>query len=349
MRFPRFMRPQRRESVTDRLIAQSVSAAMGAPQPAPADSAGAAVAAALYAGALGNANIKAQVDFQPDFLSSLARALVLRGEALYAIESDRSLIPCETWDISGGAAESTWSYRIDIATPDGNKSMRRPREGVCHFKWAIDSRKPWKGISPLDMAKGMSSLAAKSAQSLSTEYNATQMYVLPLMYDANVMGSDASAGDADIAEQFDKVKAGANGRTFSLLFTNQMKWPKDERDKTFEQKRLGASLTQDNVIATFKSQESVLSLCGIPPGLLAPEGQSRDAFRLWIATAVEPLAKRISYELSKGLETQVEIDTSPVTKQDIVGRARAFGSLVKGGMEVSEAAKISGVLAEDNE
>lgn len=339
------MRPRKRESATDRLIAQSVSAALGAPQPTASDSAGAAVAANLYAGALGNSTIKSKVDFAADFLPGLARELIMRGEALFAIESDRSLTPVAMWDISGNANPASWVFKCDIAGPGGNETRSIPREGVCFFTWASKPSARWKGISPLDAAKGMSSLAARAPQSLANEYNATQLYVIPFMTEYSAKDG---TGDAEIASDFNALKADARGQTSTLTLTHQKQWAKDERERYFRQERLGPILEQNSVLSAFKAQSEVLSLCGIPPGLLAPEGQSRDAFRLWVSTALEPLAKRISSELTKGLETEVVIDVANVTKQDIVGRARAFGSLVKGGMEVTEAAKISGVLAEDD-
>ena len=171
MRLPFFGKPRTRASVTDRLIDMAHAAASGgASMTSAADSAGAAVAAQLYAGALGGATIKSKVDFAPGWLAGLARDLILRGESLYATETGEnglSLVPVETWDISGGASEASWSFRCDIASPNGNQTRTLPREGLCFFRWAVDARKPWKGISPLQAARGMSSLAAKSAQSLS--------------------------------------------------------------------------------------------------------------------------------------------------------------------------------------
>ena len=65
---------------------------------------------------------------------------------------------------------------------------------------------------------------------------------------------------------------------------------------------------------------------------------------------VRTTRKAHTAELTKYLETEVTIDLSPISRQDIVGRSRAFGSLVKGRMGIEDAARISGVLSEeDNE
>ena len=70
----------------------------------------------------------------------------------------------------------------------------------------------------------------------------------------------------------------------------------------------------------------------------------REEFRFFIDTQLRPLTRRIEAELSEGLATPVSIDLTDTQRGDIVGRSRSFASLVKGGMEVSEAAKISGSL-----
>ena len=45
----------------------------------------------------------------------------------------------------------------------------------------------------------------------------------------------------------------------------------------------------------------------------------------------------------------VSFDFTQLAASDISGRARAFGSLVKGGMPMAEAAAVSGILIDDDE
>ena len=345
MRLP-WSKPRRRAAVTDALVNQIQAAATGGGNAASvSESAGAQIAATIYSGALGGASIQSSADFAPDFLSSLAIDLILRGESLYAIEADRSLVPVASWDITGSAAPATWTFRCSIDSPNGTRTRMIPRAGVCFFTWRTNTRKPWRGISPISAAKGMATLAAKSAQGLANEFNASHLYVVPFMQETRRPEND---GDINLDSEFEGIKKTATGQTSVLTFTNQHAWKDDQRDKTFEQKRLGAVLEQNSVIAAFKSQVEVCQLCGIPASLVTDAGSPRDGFRFWISTQLEPLAKRISAELTRYLETEVTIDLSPISRQDIVGRSRAFGSLVKGGMDISEAAKISGVLSEED-
>lgn len=316
--------------------------------PSAADSAGAQIAATLYSGALSNATIKSSVSFQPDFLARVARSLILNGESVWVIQKDRSLLRVTDFDVRGGPEESSYIYSVNIPSPSSTITKVVPREGIVHFKWATDEHQPWRGVSPLDMAKGMSSLASKSAQSLSDGFNCTQLMVIPFMVEADPRGGIDGDGDIGITDNFDSIKASARpGQTTTLEMTHQSRWVKDDRNKDFEQKRLGPVLEQNSVLAAFKAQAEVLAICGIPPALLSSEGQSREALRLWITTQLEPLAKRISAELTQGLETEVVLDCSPISKSDITGRSRAFSQLVKSGMDLDKAAGITGILAEN--
>ena len=158
-------------------------------------------------------------------------------------------------------------------------------------------------------------------------------------------------GDFHIDNDFLAVKDSANGRTFSVTFDHQDKWKDDKRADYLKQTRFGPTIAdRNNLLASKWAQIEICQICGIPSSLVtdaADAGSRREGLRAFVDISLRPLAKRISAELERGLETSVEIDLSPIIAGDTVGRARAFGSLVKGGIQVSEAARLSGVLAED--
>ena len=347
MRLPGFLRPQRRESVTNKLINAAVAQASGFPMPNPADSAGAQIAANLFSSALSGASIKSQVEFPPDFLYSLARELILRGEACYAIEADRSLTPVSMWDISGNANPASWVFRCDISGPSGVMTRTIPYEGVCLFTWQTKPSARWKGISPLEAAKGMSDLASRSARTMANEFNAAHLYVLALERDTR------TEGDFQVDSDFNDIKNTSNGSTATVTFDHQSGWQQDKRAEYLRQERFGPTVAdQNNLLASKWAQIEICQICGIPSSLVtdaADAGSRREGLRAFVDLSLRPLSKRISAELERGLETSVEIDLSPIIAGDVVSRSRAFGSLVKGGMDIEKAARISGVLAEDNE
>ena len=58
------------------------------------------------------------------------------------------------------------------------------------------------------------------------------------------------------------------------------------------------------------------------------------------------MGRMVSAELSSKLDLPVTFDWSGLMAGDISGRARAFQSLVKGGMDVEKAASLSGLMTD---
>ena len=53
----------------------------------------------------------------------------------------------------------------------------------------------------------------------------------------------------------------------------------------------------------------------------------------------------VAAELSEKLDTPITLDWEELRASDIAGRARAFGTMVTGGMDLTQAAALSGLLA----
>ncbi len=90
----------------------------------------------------------------------------------------------------------------------------------------------------------------------------------------------------------------------------------------------------------------VLAACGCPPSLFvdADGTAQREAFRRFFSVTVEPLGRLLEVELSAKLETDIRLSFAGRFSADLSGRARAFQSMVGGGMDVSKAAALSGLM-----
>lgn len=89
----------------------------------------------------------------------------------------------------------------------------------------------------------------------------------------------------------------------------------------------------------------ILSACGVSPSLFSETGTAaREAWRQLLFGVIQPLGKLIESELSEKLEATINFDFSELRASDLQGRARAFQSLVGGGMAVEKAASLSGLL-----
>ena len=162
MRFP-WSKPRVREAVaTDRLV-QALQANASAPNAPVRASAGIQIASQIYSSCMGGAKLVCRYDFPPSFLSHVVRELVVKGESVWIIEKGMKLSPVSTWEVRGASADSdSWVYNCDIQTPNTTIKRQIPRAGLLHFVWAVDSNKPWRGLSPLDLATSIGRLRRKA-------------------------------------------------------------------------------------------------------------------------------------------------------------------------------------------
>ena len=64
-------------------------------------------------------------------------------------------------------------------------------------------------------------------------------------------------------------------------------------------------------------------------------------------SVVAPLGRLVAHELTQKLEEDVTLDWMELRAGDIAGRARAFQSMVGGGMDVAKAAAAAGLMVDD--
>ena len=105
-------------------------------------------------------------------MAFLARNLIRRGEDVHQIMVEGGMVrlqPIGSWDVRGGPREREWWYRCDRFGPSGNLTELAPAAAVLHCRYAIDSARPWYGISPLGWARSTGTLAANLETQLGEE------------------------------------------------------------------------------------------------------------------------------------------------------------------------------------
>ena len=71
-------------------------------------------------------------------------------------------------------------------------------------------------------------------------------------------------------------------------------------------------------------------------------------WRQFLFGSLAPVAKRVEEEFQSKLEIpDLRFEFDALRASDLTGRARAFQSLVGGGMDVEKAAPLSGLLSEN--
>ena len=95
----------------------------------------------------------------------------------------------------------------------------------------------------------------------------------------------------------------------------------------------------------------LLAACAIPPGLLTANTDGtaqRESYRRYLHTVVLPWGRIVERELTMKLGGEVRLSFDALMASDLSGRARAFASMVNGGMALERAAALSGLLGADD-
>ena len=342
--------PEKRESLpfTDAVVAALAAQAAGQSVGDPGAIAALEAATALYARAFASARMTPPVPaLSPSTMTLIARNLIRRSEDVHLIQvrgDAAALIPCGSWDVRGPWRESAWWYRADTFGPFGNDTHFVSGASVLHCRYAVDSARPWYGISPLGWARSTATLAANLETRLGEEAGSSVGFLLPVPQD----GGDG--GDEDPLAQLKVDLANLRGRV-ALTETSSAGWGDGQMaapQKDWVPQRIGAHPPES--LATLRSDAAmaVLSACAVPVSLVTDaDGTSqREAWRRFVMGAVEPLLEVVAQEIETKLETRVAFDLSRLWAHDLAGRASSFKAMVTAGMEVERAAGLSGLLAD---
>ncbi len=278
-------------------------------------------------------------------LAAVARDLIRHGESVHVIYSRMEpgaavrLLHAESWDVYGGFDPERWRYQVTVAAPSGRPYTRLvPAGQVVHAMYARSGARPWTGVSPLSWASDSGALLAIVERVLRDESSGTRGYVLPLpgsMTDAQV---DELKGDLrTLAGRTSLVETTAGGYGGGAAEAPRADW---------RPQRIGPNYPQSVVQLRHDAAASVTAACGVPQVLVQGRGDAsglREAWRQFLHGSVAPLARMVEEELSDKLNRTVELDFTALWAADVQGRARAFKSLVDGGMDVERAATATGV------
>ena len=117
----------------------------------------------------------------------------------------------------------------------------------------------------------------------------------------------------------------------------------------WQARRLGAAPPESLVQLAQTATREVLASVGLSPAVFdATAGSaSREAWRQTLFGVVAPLGRIVEAELRAKLSDSVSLSWDELRASDLAGRARAFQSMVGGGMDVAKAAALAGVMEAD--
>ena len=333
-------------SYSDTLIAALLARAQGKTLAIPSTTA----ALESCAGAVGRAFAAAEVSgrpaitnvLTPSCLELIGRSLIRRGEAVFLIDVDGAgslrLLPADSWDVEGNPQPETWWYRVTVGGPSGTLTWPYvPAAGVLHFRYAVEASGPWRSNGPVQVASLAGKLSAETINALANEASGPVGRLLGIPVDgddSNVDGLKSDIGAA--AGRMVAVETGDwNASTGGMVDLKTARFGAEPSRALIEQAKLASA--------------EVMSACGFNPALFqAGDAASlREAWRLGLFGVIAPLGRLVQSEIMEKLDSGVSLSWQELRASDLSGRARAFQSMVGGGMDVSQAVAVAGLMAPD--
>lgn len=339
-------RETREASFSDAVVNAVLSAASGNTPVVSTATAALEAAAGLVGRAFATAEVQAasatiRDALSPDLLGLIGRALVRRGEIVLYIDTytgSLRLVPCASYDVQGDT--TAWTYRLTLAAPDGARDYPAvSSDSVIHIRWAADTAQPWRGVSPMDAASLSGRLSASLIDSLADEAGGRHGALLSVPVD----GSSASV--QLLQDDIRRMKG-----DLALVQGGDWNAPSTGSARAWDYQRIGAQPPDSMVALAELATKEVLMACGVNPALLgAAEGSaSREAYRQFLFSTIAPLGRIAAHELTTKLDMDIRLDWQELRAADISGRARAFQSMVGGGMNLKQAVAVSGLIVDNN-
>ena len=284
-----------------------------------------------------------------EFLGQVGRDLIRCGESLHVIHVTRDrveLLPCSSWNFEGDASPESWRVRATVYGPSSTTTRYLPYSGVVFCKWGSTPGQRYTGVGPLAFAHTSARLQSEVERSLADESSGPVASMVPVPQDGGGGGKD------DPLRMLKQDIRTARGKAL-LVETTAAGWAEGmsaSPRKDWVASRLGPNPPESLAEVMSKAFVEVLGACGISPSLFverADGSAQRESYRRFYSATVEPLAALLASELSRKLETDISLSFKSRFAGDLAGRARAFQSLVKGGMGISEAAGLAGLMSEE--
>ena len=224
---------------------------------------------------------------------------------------------------------------------------------MVHGKYSVDPSRPWFGIGPLGWARLTGKLHANLEDAIADEAGGTRGHLLPVPQGPDGDAVDADGTPVDPLSDLRADIASLRGKTV-LTETVSAGWGEGQMaapQADWKPQRIGANPPMSLATLRTDSAQAVLSACGVSADLFVAgdaAGQ-RESWRRFLHGSVQPLGDLLAAELAVKLDTPgLRLMFDRLFASDLSGRARAYGTLVQGGMQADRAAALAGLMeAED--
>ena len=281
----------------------------------------------------------------PQVLSDIGYDLVRQGESLHILRVDETgprLLRAGRADgaaVQGSADPRTWTYVLTLPGPGTTTTVTVPAAAVVHVRTNTTRTLPWRGRSPLEVAKLTGRLSAALEDALGKE--ASVMV-------GRVVAVPGGVGEDTIKDLRSRVSDPALPGRLAFPETTNKGWgagASNAPQSDWAPRRFGPEYQPADAAIYQAVEAAVLACCGIPPALADPSAAGpgqRESWRTLLVGTVQPLAALVEAEVSRVLERPVRLRHHRLAAADVASRARAVHVLTEAGVEVGEARELVG-------
>ena len=275
-------------------------------------------------------------DLLSPHLGRIGRGLCKAGEVVFEIatEGGLSLIPASTWTVMGNPNPASWMYTLTLPAPSAVLTRELPADRVLHLMYTPSKNSPWIGESPISNSKTTLELLSNMEKRLAEEVNQAVGAVIPVPNIEQAGGLLASL--RNLAGRLELVESTNQG-----WGTGQQGIPTGD----FAPRRLGGTPPETTVDLRRQTEQSILSAAGVPVTVLggSTDAASREGLRQFLHVTIEPVARDVARVLSQKFGQDLSFNFDKLFATDLQARARSFGSMTSGGMDVGTAADKAGL------
>ena len=274
------------------------------------------------------------LEISSDLLGNLVHTMLSRGESLALIEIVDNAIQLQqvsSWTAHGETLDpNRWRYQCELAYPTGGKAVRTTGDGVVHLRYHSKPEAPYQGLGPLYLAQHSVGMLYSLDSRFDEETNLTNGQIISITMDS------AEINSQDDFDQHYGFLTKMRGGTF-IESQNRERGSKQSFAGRI---RIGAEYHQNMLQLRSQLHNDIAAAFGVPIELIIADGEgtaTREAFRRFVLTTVQPLATKIEQELTMKLDTPIELSFEALRSADLQGIGRGIKSLVDSGMSLEKA------------
>ena len=308
------------------------------------------VAAGVWQRGLATAEVSPQnsrtAALTPSVLGHIGRYLLRYGEVLFEIgvgPRGIMLTPAQHWTVTGGIDPDSWVYEATFQGPSTSVVRTLPASRVLHLMYAQSHHAPWLGVGPLSSAGVTQELVGQIETALVQEA-------------ATPRGYNFAVPDPKQAGQLTTdLRTSRGGLSLVPSVASDAAWGQGMESKPGDDwvpKRFGMAPPPAMVQLRSRAELSVLAAAGVPVTIMSvSDGTAKkEDFRRFLHLTLEPVGRIIAGQIGDALEVEgLSFNFSGIGAADIASKARAWGTLTKGGVSPQDAGEITGLPIDDAE